>query len=87
MEQYSNKDLMKRDKLDDGSKYRKSIKGVKIDIYDVLQAFEVHNPAIQHAVKKLLAGGQRGYKDTLTDLEEAKWSIGRAIELEIENAQ
>jgi len=86
MEAYSNKNLMKRDKLDDGSKYRKSIKGVGVDIYDVLQAFEVHNPAVQHAIKKLLAGGKRGYKDTITDLREAQWSIGRAIELEIENA-
>lgn len=68
--------------LDDGSKYRKNIKGVPVDIYDVLYAFNVTNPAIQHALKKLLAGGNRGHKDRLTDLQEAEWSISRAIELE-----
>lgn len=70
------------DKVDDGTKYRKKIKGVSVDIYDVLAAFEVCNPAIQHSIKKLLAAGTRGYKDKMTDLEEAQWSISRAIELE-----
>ena len=68
--------------VDDGTKYRKKIKGVSVDIYDVLAAFKVYNPAVQHAIKKLLAAGDRGYKDKMTDLEEARWSITRAIELE-----
>jgi hypothetical protein len=53
-----------------------------IDVYDVLKAFNVTNPATQHAIKKLLASGQRGYKDTQQDLEEAIQSIQRAKELE-----
>ena len=36
------------------NKYQKSIKGVTVDVYDVLRAFEVTSPPIQHAVKKLL---------------------------------
>lgn len=52
-----------------------------IDVYDVLIMFEVHDPAVQHAVKKLLACGQRGHKDALEDLQEAKQSIDRAIEI------
>ena len=68
--------------VDDGSKYRKRIPSELVDVYDILKAFEVTNPAIQHAVKKLLAGGKRGHKDIIQDLEEAKWSIGRAIQLE-----
>jgi hypothetical protein len=56
--------------------------GLIIDVYDVLKAFNVTNPATQHAIKKLLASGQRGYKDTQQDLDEAIQSIQRAKELE-----
>jgi hypothetical protein len=52
-----------------------------IDVYDVLVAFNVTCPAIQHAVKKLLCTGIRGHKDSAQDLIEAKESIARAIEL------
>lgn len=65
------------------SKYHKEIKkGVLVDTYDVLMAFEVTNPAMQHALKKMLAPGQRGVKDTIQDMKEAIQSIERAIELE-----
>jgi len=67
---------------DKGAKYRKEVPSTTIDVYDVLVAFDVVNPATQHAIKKLLAGGKRGHKDLLTDLNEAKHSIDRAIELE-----
>jgi hypothetical protein len=63
---------------DDGT----TLDGLKIDVYDVLKAFNVTNPATQHAIKKLLASGQRGYKDTQQDLDEAIQSIQRAKELE-----
>lgn len=66
------------------NKYQRECKSVFIDVYDVLKAFEVTNPAIAHAVKKLLAGGQRGYKDTIQDYKEAIVSIQRAVELENE---
>lgn len=52
-----------------------------IDVYDVLQAFNVTCPATQHAVKKLLCTGVRGHKDGDTDLLEAREAITRAIEL------
>ena len=64
------------------SKYHRTIKGVQLDVYDVLKAWNVSNPATQHAIKKLLQPGQRGHKDTLQDLNEAQQSIARAIELE-----
>lgn len=60
----------------------KDIVTIEIDIYDVLKAWNVTNPAIQHAIKKLLQPGERGHKDKLTDLREAGKSIDRAIELE-----
>lgn len=63
-------------------KYQRQCKDSVIDVYDVLQAFEVNNPAIAHAVKKLLAPGKRGVKDVIQDLEESISAILRAIELE-----
>lgn len=64
------------------NKYVRKIHGVDIDVYDVLKAWNVTCPAIQHAIKKLLMPGQRGHKDKLNDLEEAHNAIQRAIELE-----
>lgn len=64
------------------NKYTRHVKGVDIDVYDVLRAWDVTCPAIQHAVKKLLAPGQRGHKDRITDLREALASVQRGIEME-----
>jgi hypothetical protein len=63
------------------SKYHVDCNGQMIDVYDVLKAFNVVNPATQHAIKKLLKGGQRGFKDVNKDYQEAIDSIKRAIEL------
>lgn len=68
------------------SKYSKLIGSEVVDVYDVLMAFNVTNPATQHAIKKLLMPGNRGHKDKITDLKEAHQSIARAIELENEDA-
>lgn len=64
------------------SRYHKIINGVSVDVYDVLTAFGVTNAATAHAVKKLLAAGERGHKDKLTDLNEAMQSIARAVQIE-----
>lgn len=66
------------------NKYVRICKGLPVDVYDVLQAFTVTNPATQHAIKKLLCAGLRGHKDKMQDLTEALKSIERAIELEKE---
>lgn len=66
------------------SKYHKRVKGVDIDVYDVLKAFGVTNQADAHAIKKMLMPGQRGAKDAIQDRREAIQSLERAIELEEE---
>lgn len=66
-------------------KYNRTIKGVSVDIYDILYAFEVTNPALQHLIKKALCPSQRGHKDRMQDLTEVRDSAIRAIELEEEN--
>lgn len=63
------------------SKYNRPCKGITIDVYDVLKAFDVTCPALQHLVKKALAVGQRGHKDASEDLKDILASAKRAIEL------
>lgn len=68
------------------NKYQREIKpGVWVDVYDVLKAFNVTCPAVAHAVKKALAPGQRGHKDTAQDMREVIQSMERAIELHHED--
>lgn len=65
------------------NKYSREIKpGVFVDVYDVLNAFKTGSSAVDHAVKKLLAPGERGVKPREQDLKEAVASIERAIEIE-----
>ena len=77
--------------LSAGSKYKRMLRQTLpeghagafavVDVYDVLRAWDVHCPAIQHAIKKLLQPGQRGSKSAAQDLREAIGSIERAIQL------
>lgn len=48
-----------------------------IDVYRVLDLYDVQHPCIQHAVKKLLCSGQRGGKTVDTDIAEAIASLQR----------
>ena len=76
---------------DRGSKYHRTITptlpgdthgcSVVVDVYDVLRAFGVSCPALQHAAKKILCAGLRGNKSAEQDIEEAASSCRRAIEL------
>jgi len=65
------------------SKYKREIKpGVFVDVYDVLYAWGVSNPALQHLIKKALQPGDRGHKDLETDLQDIIDSAIRAKDLE-----
>ncbi len=69
------------------NKYQREIKpGVFVDVYDVLKAWDVRNPALQHLVKKALAVGQRGHKDAAEDLQDIVDSAVRAQELDSPSA-
>lgn len=68
--------------LESDNKYNRQCKGVTIDVYDVLLAFNVTNPALQHLVKKALCTGLRGHKDKSQDLQDILDSAKRALELE-----
>ena len=65
------------------SHYYKDVSHLKdIDVYRVLKLFNVTDPCVQHAVKKLLVAGGRGAgKDIERDLREAADSINRALQM------
>lgn len=57
-----------------------------VDVYRVLQLFNVADPCIQHAVKKLLVAGGRGAgKDIRQDVQEAIDTMERWKEMQTEN--
>lgn len=66
---------------EDQNKYTRNLKGVEFDVYDVLKAFDVTCPALQHLIKKALCAGLRGHKDKSQDLKDILDSAKRAIEL------
>jgi hypothetical protein len=59
--------------------YYKSVKGLDhVDVYRVLSLFNVTDPCLQHALKKLLvAGGRTAGKDIRQDVQEAMDSLVR----------
>lgn len=67
-----------------GNKYLHEIRpGIFVDVYDVLMAWNVTNPALQHLIKKALQAGERGHKSREQDLQDIIDSAIRAKELEI----
>lgn len=74
----------KRHEAQPGNKYLHEIKpGIFVDVYDVLMAWNVTNPALQHLIKKALQAGERGHKSREQDLQDIIDSAIRAKELEI----
>jgi hypothetical protein len=67
------------------SHYFKSCPFSHVDIYRMLLLFDVTDPCLQHAIKKLLVAGGRGHKDIQKDVQEsidalARWQAMRAEE-------
>jgi len=68
------------------SHYHKNVKHLdSIDVYRVLSLFDVTDPCIQHAVKKLLVAGGRGAKDFDKDIQEAIDTLHRLQAMRAEN--
>ncbi|MFA8969125.1 hypothetical protein [Escherichia coli] len=56
-----------------------------VDVYRVLDLFEVVDPCIQHSIKKLLCAGMRGAKNQPQDIQEAIDSLVRYQEMRKED--
>lgn len=71
----------------DKSVYHKEVPVLTIDVYRVLHAFQVTDPCLQHAIKKLLVPGKRiGGKAEEQDIKEAIWTLSRWIEMRKEES-
>lgn len=57
----------------------------KLDIYRILKLYNVNDPCLQHAIKKLLCAGKRGSKNFLQDVNEAILSLQRLLEMQGED--
>lgn len=66
--------------------YFKRVPTNEIDVYSVLRAFEVTDPCLQHAIKKLLVPGKRGSKDRDTDVAQAMDALRRYQQMSQESA-
>jgi len=64
--------------------YHKPCPYKSIDIYRVLQLFEVTDPCLQHAIKKLIVAGKRGSKGEYKDVTEAIDTLSRWQDMRIE---
>lgn len=56
-----------------------------IDVYRVLRLFNVTDPCLQHAAKKLLVAGGRGGKSRHQDVQEAIDTLTRWQEMQNED--
>jgi hypothetical protein len=67
--------------------YHKDVRHLgSIDVYRVLSLFNVTDPCLQHAIKKLLVAGGRGAgKDITQDVKEAIDSCNRLLEMRTED--
>lgn len=66
--------------------YKKDVRHLEmIDVYRVIQLWEQDDPALQHALKKILLAGKRGAKDWRKDVQEAIDSCQRALDMEAED--
>ena len=68
--------------------YKKDVRHLDmVDVYRVIDLWEIKHPALQHALKKVLAAGKRGAKDEDKDVQEAIDSLERWKEMQAEDAK
>ena len=65
--------------------FKKTVHLDAVDVYRVLELFEVTDPCLQHAIKKLLCAGGRGAKDMEQDVQEAMDTLERYQDMRIED--
>ncbi len=69
------------------SHYFKDVRKLEVvDVYRVLKLFDIVDPCIQHAVKKLLVAGGRGMKTIDRDILEAIATLERWKEMRKEDS-
>ena len=68
------------------SHYHRDVSHLKsIDVYRILDLFDVVDQAIGHAAKKLLVAGGRGHKDIDKDIQDVIDTLERWKEMRLED--
>lgn len=64
------------------SHYYKDVSYLKhIDVYRIIQLYEIHDPCLQHALKKILCAGDRGHKSLREDIQNIIDTMNRKLEI------
>ena len=81
--------LIRMDKEDKQKKHQHYKKDVRhldyIDVYRIIDLYELHDPCFQHALKKILVPGARGHKDLTKDINDIIDTMQRKLEMIAEN--
>jgi len=84
--------LIRVDKEDNKSQavkhahYKKDVRHLDyIDVYRIIDLYELHDPCFQHALKKILVPGARGHKDLIKDINDIIDTMQRKLEIIAEN--
>ncbi len=76
----------KQDKQQKHSHYKKDVRHIDyIDVYRIIDLYELHDPCFQHALKKILVPGARGHKDLTKDINDIIDTMQRKLEMIAEN--
>ncbi len=68
------------------SHYKKDVRHLDyIDVYRIIELYELHDPCFQHALKKILVPGARGHKDLAKDINDIIDTMRRKLEMIAEN--
>lgn len=59
----------------------------KIDVYRIIDIFEITDPAAQHILKKCIATGKRGHKDEKRDWQDILDSAQRRLDMIAEDSK
>lgn len=56
---------------DKHSHYKRDVSKLDyIDVYRIIDLYQLHDPCFQHALKKILVPGERGHKDIKKDIQD-----------------
>jgi hypothetical protein len=68
--------------------YFKDVKHLEyIDVYRIIDLYNITDSCLQHALKKLLVAGGRGHKDISRDIQDVIDSCERWKDMQLENTK
>lgn len=73
------------EKIDKGKHYRLAYRGIKFDPARAGRIYEITDPMLFQAFKKIAFAGKRGHKDRISDIEDAVCALNRFLEIEKED--